>query len=385
MCQINQLFNKFLKNECSAEEVRALFEHFNEAKDEASLKQLVADAFDKITDQEGGEDLPEEKVVEMYSKIHQRINKPNRVYRFFPKLAIAASLLIFMSIGGYLFLEKKQSQQNDLTVSQSLSPGGSKAILTLANGKKVVLEEAGNGLIANEGSTEINKTGEGQLVYHVNSSNKSNDSKYNEITIPRGGEFKIVLPDGTKVWLNSSSSLKYPSRFTGNTRNVELIGEGYFEVAKNTEQPFIVKVRDMQVQVLGTQFNLSAYKDDDSVITTLLEGSVNVKGVKESSLLKPGEQSFYSGNSIKVAKADVEEAVAWKNGYFRFNNESIESIMKKVSRWYNVEVEYQGDVKDKKFWGTFSRNKNIAELLANLELTESIKFKIEGRRVTVMR
>ncbi len=387
---MNQLFNKYLKNECTTEEINKLFRHFKEATDELTLRKLVADAFELVSD-ENIEVLSDQKVFEMYGNIHRQIHAGKKVRSLWRRIAVAASVMAFVSFGIYLFISRQSEKQSEALTHQNMLPGENKAVLTLADGRKIVLGDTKNGVIANEGITEIRKTDDGQLVYQVNSSKKDINMKYNEIAIPRGGEFMLILPDGTKVWLNSSSTLKYPAHFAGNERNVELTGEGYFEVTKNAVQPFIVKAGDTKVQVLGTHFNISAYRDDASVITTLLEGAVNVSGKGGDALLKPGQQSIYSNNKIQVSAAEVEEAVAWKNGYFRFNNEDIESIMKKVSRWYNVEVEYRGDVKGKKFWGTFSRTKSLSELLANLELTESIKFKIvpgdasgNGRRVIVM-
>ncbi|MFD1628497.1 FecR family protein [Pseudopedobacter beijingensis] len=393
MIRLKELFNKYLMDECTAEEIGLLFGHFSEAKDESMLKKLIADALDQIPYNGEEEILSDQKVLDMYQNIQRQIKEGNKVSHLWRKIAVAASVLVFMSLGIYLFLASQQSvpQTENLVSQDVLSDGNNKAVLTLADGSKIILEDIENGVIANEGASEISKTSEGQLVYNTDRLAKDNNIKYNEIAVPRGGEYRIVLPDGTKVWLNSSSALKYPAQFIGQERSVELIGEGYFEVAKNTKQPFKVKVKDMEVQVLGTHFNVSAYQDDTSIITTLLEGSVNISGKTSHAKLKPGEQSVYANHNIEVSAANIEEAIAWKNGYFRFNNEDIESIMKKVSRWYDVEVEYRGDVKGKTFWGTFSRTKSISELLANLELTESIKFKIvpgdasgKGRRVIVM-
>jgi len=389
---MNQLFNKYLKNECTTAEINKLFRHFEEAKDEITLKKLIAKALEQEPYEKEKEALSDEKVTEMYNNIQQHINADERVYSLWRKIAITASVLVFMSFGIYFYIAKQQPEKQEVTQAyQDSLQGKNEAVLTLANGKKIILTDTENGVIANEGITNISKTEEGQLVYHVSQSRQESDIKYNEITIPNGGEYRLVLPDGTKVWLNASSTLRYPVYFAGKERNVELTGEGYFEVAKNAKQPFMVKAGEMKVQVLGTHFNVSAYHDDASVTTTLLEGSVNILSKTGTAVLKPGEQSIYSGSKITVATVNIEDAVAWKNGYFRFNNENIESIMKKVSRWYNVEVEYRGDVKGKKFWGTFSRTKSLSELLANLELTESIKFKIvpgdasgNGRRVIVM-
>jgi ferric-dicitrate binding protein FerR (iron transport regulator) len=202
-----------------------------------------------------------------------------------------------------------------------------------------------------------------------------------------GGQYQLLLPDGSKVWLNSGSSIRFPTAFIGKERVVELKGEAFFDIKENKKMPFIVRTNNsMDIKVLGTQFNVMAYEDEKSINTTLLEGSVQILKETGSTYLEPGQAAVLNKGSgkIKVAPADIEDAVAWKNGYFIFSNENIESIMRKVSRWYNVEIEYQGNLNNKDFVGTISRDKNISELLKMLELTGAIHFRIEGRRVTVM-
>jgi transmembrane sensor len=211
---------------------------------------------------------------------------------------------------------------------------------------------------------------------------------YNTIETPKGGQYRIDLPDGTMVWLNAGSSLRYPNRFAGQERKVALTGEAYFEVAKNKQMPFRVVSGKQVVEVLGTHFNINAYTDEASVKTTLLEGSVNVllQETHQSELLNPGQQAVvkYNGSSIVVQPVKVEEAVAWKNGYFMFVDADLESIMRQLARWYDVEVAYEGNLGSLKFGGMVSRSKSIAQTLRILELTGNVRFKVAGRRVTVM-
>ena len=276
-------------------------------------------------------------------------------------------------------------------VGKPITPGRDKATLTLSNGKVIVLDTGSNGLIANDGKVNVYKSNKGRLVYNTLTAKGSQNIPssgpvYNVLSTPRGGEFQVVLPDGTKVWLNSASSLKYPSEFIGNERRVSLTGEAYFEVAKNKEKPFFVSVNNVEVKVLGTHFNIAAYMDDNDVTTTLLEGSVQIKKSNNLSVISPGQQAIVNNNTeaIKVRQADIGKVMAWKNGYFIFYDEDLISIMKKVSRWYDVEVEYKGKFNNMRFGGTFYRFKSINELLSHMEQIDNIHFKIEGRRIIVM-
>ncbi len=209
---------------------------------------------------------------------------------------------------------------------------------------------------------------------------------YNTITIPRGGQYQVILPDGTKVWLNSASSLKYPTVLLVNERKVERTGEGYFEVAKNKNMPFKVKFNEEEVEVLGTHFNIMAYTDEGETRATLLEGSVKISKGEFSKVLVPGEQTISQNNqaNFTVRPADIESVLAWKNGIFSLQNSGIHQIMRQIARWYDVDVVYQGNLEDKVYGGRVSKSKNISEILRNLELTGTIHFKVEGRRITVM-
>ncbi|MBC7915351.1 MAG: FecR family protein, partial [Pyrinomonadaceae bacterium] len=252
----------------------------------------------------------------------------------------------------------------------------------------IVLTDAENGEIGVESGIKITKTKQGILIYSDLKQSTSNKTEaINTLTIPKGGQYQLVLSDGTKVWLNSASVLRFPVTFTGSQRRVELTGEGYFEVAKNKQQPFIVSANGAMVQVLGTHFNVSAYSDDESVNTTLIEGSVRLLKEKNAVILMPGQIGITTSanQKIMVEKANLEHTMAWKNGYFLFYDLDLKTIMKQAARWYDIDVEYKGSMGSEQYSGKISKYKDISELLENLKLTGTVNFTIEGRRVIVMR
>ncbi|MES2277373.1 MAG: FecR domain-containing protein [Bacteroidota bacterium] len=299
-----------------------------------------------------------------------------------PRIAAAASILLILSVGGYFIIHPRQ-RIDDLaanTIRNDIPPGGNKAILTLSNGKRVVLTDAHNGKLATEGNSIVSKIADGQVTYTGNGSKLTAQVIYNTMATPQGGQYTLTLSDGTKVILNAASSLRYPTKFSGTERRVELTGEAYFEVAHNKAMPFHVATKQQDVKVLGTHFNINSYANEPGTRTTLLEGSVLING---KTVLKPGQQAIVSGSLLKVYPANTEIAVAWKNNKFMFDNENIQDIMRMVARWYNVDVVYTGDLPDRKFGGSVSRFNNISKVLSILELTGNIHFKIEGRKIIV--
>lgn len=317
--------------------------------------------------------------------VHQQNTKHKLIPRkasLWPKYAAAAILLMALSIGGILML-KQQTTDRLITYKDDVPAGGNNAILTLADGRKISLNEAADGALVEKTGLSITKTAGGQLIYKVSGATAL--SGFNTINTPRGGQYQVVLPDGTKIWLNAATELKFPTSFANKElREVELRGEAYFEVAHLAKQPFIVKTAQQAVKVLGTHFNISSYPDDIDTKTTLLTGSVSVGSGSNLVMLKPGQQSVKTTSGFKVKNVDSEVAVAWKNGYFLFNDESLTNIMKEISRWYDVEVVFTGDIGNQHFDGSVSRFKNISEILRKFELTDNVHFKIEGRRITVM-
>ncbi|MCC8426876.1 FecR family protein [Mucilaginibacter sp. UR6-11] len=328
----------------------------------------------------------EEAERRLYNLIVKRGNiGPKRTSKW-PRIAVAASILFALGIGGYYIDKQDQQQFAQIQIKNDIAPGGNKAILTLANGQHIVLTSAKNGQLALQGNTEITKTADGDIVYKQAGGQSAtlSTSVYNTVSTPIGGQYHLTLADGTNVWLDAASSIKYPTAFTGAERKVEITGEAYFEVAHNAAKPFRVQSNNQLVEVLGTHFNINSYADENETKTTLLEGSVKVTGLNGFKFIKPGQQAVLKGNNLNVAEADVEEAVAWKYGYFRFNDEKISSVMRKLSRWYNIEVVFEGNPSDEGFNGKISRYKNISQALKMLEKTKAVHFKVEGRRVTVI-
>lgn len=314
--------------------------------------------------------------------------KPRQV-RVWPKLVAAAAILIVFGAGLYFYLDKNNPAvpvyANDIP-----SKGKNTATLTLANGEKIELSEVRIGKLADQAGIQISKTKDGQLIYEVKEEANAPANKWNTLSTAKGETYMVRLPDGTKVWLNNASALKYPATFSNlKKRSVELNGEAYFEVAKDQRHPFVVKTAEQEVEVLGTHFNINSYTDENSTRTTLLEGAVKVSLVNGilSKVIKPGEEVLNIQQQLQVRPANLKDAVAWRLGYFRFNNETLESIMRQVSRWYDVEVVYEGNQKELAsltFWGIVSKEKNVSEVLKMIERAEKVKFKINGRTITVM-
>lgn len=305
----------------------------------------------------------------------------------------AAAVAAIMLMGGiFYYVSQPQNEytvglQKPAEVSSDIMPGSNKAVLTLSDGRQVLLDSVGQGVLTTDGGSEIIKSEDGNIVY-ARKENTVAATSYNSISIPRGGMYKVVLADGTKVWLSSETSLKYPVEFSHKERRVQLSGEAYFEVAKDVHKPFIVEAQGAEIKVLGTQFNVNAYSSHSFVKTTLVEGAVEFRYDREAVRLKPGQAAFASeGQGISnVSYADVERDIDWKNGFFIFRDEELESIMTRISRWYDIEVQYEDEaLKKQVFGGKFSKNSTLSELLKSMELTGTIKFKRQERRVTVMR
>jgi ferric-dicitrate binding protein FerR (iron transport regulator) len=300
-------------------------------------------------------------------------------------LSAAAALLL---AGGamWLYLQRQPATRPQPVASkptaQPIHPAGNKATLTLSDGHTISLDSVHNGVIAQQGGSRISK-GQGQLIYSQASPGAA--VAFNTISTPKGGQYRLILPDGSKVWLNAASSLTYPSAFTGGTRAVSLTGEGYFDIAPNKNQPFVVKAGAVDVRVLGTHFDVMAYYDEDHLCTTLLDGKVQVmQGTSFKSLI-PGQEALVRAGdpSITVEDADVERAVAWTTGFFEFQNSDIKTIMREIARWYDIEVEYSGVDNAGKYGGRISRNQDLSQVLGFLEGNGIHHYRLEGRTVTV--
>jgi ferric-dicitrate binding protein FerR (iron transport regulator) len=308
-------------------------------------------------------------------------------------ISYAAAILVLAALGITLTQKHKENQQT-LAANKpvkDLLPGTNKATLTLADGSTLVLDSNQHGKIANQQNVVIKADEDGKLVYEASRGEdltKPNaptlSLAMNVLTTPRGGQYQLVLPDGTKVWLNAASSLKYPAAFAGNERRVELNGEAYFEVSKDPSKPFFVKTASQTVAVLGTHFNINGYADESATKTTLLEGSVKVTGDNGQSVkIKPGEQAINYANAISIKEnVDTDDAIAWKNGKFMFSNTDLQTIMRQLSRWYDVDVEYQGKIEQKHYMGRISRNVPVSQIFEILK-TSGLNFTINGRKIIV--
>ncbi|SDE66474.1 FecR family protein [Mucilaginibacter pineti] len=320
----------------------------------------------------------------IYQHIEQELgfNKSSRSrIVLWRRVAVAASILVFLSAGLYFaFDNPSPAVQSVAAMKEDFAPGSNKAILTLSGGRRIILTDAKNGQLAKQGNTVINKTADGKVVYGSGAGEAS--IAINTMSTPRGGQYHLTLADGTDVWLNAASSITYPAAFTGKNREVEITGEVYFQVAHNAAKPFRVKSKDQMVEVLGTHFNINAYENEASTKTTLLEGSVALSSSDQRILIKPGEQSVFNKNRFVVTDADVKEAVAWKNGYFHFVDTDIQTLMRQISRWYDVDVEFVGPISKDTFTGRISRFRNISQVLKIVKSSD-VQLTFEGRRIMV--
>jgi transmembrane sensor len=311
--------------------------------------------------------------------------KPGALVRKWWAAAAAILVLIFAS---YLMFSPKPQKRIAAAKVQlmknDVAPGNNRAILTLGNGSMIVLNGARNGTLARQGNTKITKIDSGQLSYTA-LHEKPSEVVYNTLSTPRGGQYQLTLSDGSRVWLNAASSITFPAAFAGNERKVTITGEAYFEVAHDASKPFIVHAAEEELQILGTDFNVNAYGDESSVLTTLLEGSlkVTVAGSPRSAILKPGQQTQIKNAGLSVTNdVNTDEVVAWKDGLFNFENADLQMVMRQFARWYDVEVKFEGTVPQDRFFGIMSRNSSLASVLKALR-ANGIKFRIEGKKLIV--
>ena len=385
--EIQKLVEKYLHDTATKEETEKLFQWYRSEMNADSHWDL--DAF------EDEEDLK----LFILSKIDvpDLIEKKAPVYRKFYYLAAAASLAIFMAIGLYFFNNNNQTYVSPTSVKKvvkqkaiDIQPGTNKAILTLSNGKKIILDDSQNEVVINDGAIKVHKNAKGIIEYTLNRLGKEQNEKtdvqtgYNTIQTPIGGKFQLTLADGSKVWLNSASSLRFPVYFSGDNRTVELKGEAYFEVAKTQNKKFTVRSGNQTVEVLGTHFNINAYSDEPVITTTLIEGAIRVVelNTQKFQILKPGEQSKVH-NDIKIQKKDTQADIAWKDGYFYFENSSIETVMRQLGRWYGITARYESVLPQQHFEGAISTNLTLLEVLEILQKS-NVHFSLEGKEVVVM-
>lgn len=325
----------------------------------------------------------------IYHNLSQQIHvqKPNRLL-FIKNYGLQAAAVLLITAALWFVIAKQNSLKQAPTYVKEtdILPGGNRGTLTLADGRTIKLDSVKNGELAHQAGTDIIISNGNLLQYKLDHQTNNSTTSYNTLATPRGGQFKLILPDKTSVWLNAESTLKFPTVFSGKTRIVELTGEAYFEVAKNAKMPFKVISGTTTTEVLGTHFNINAYKNESLTKTTLLEGSVKVSNTKDSILLNPNQQAITTSTSQKIEiskEIDVDEVVAWKNGKFQFNNTDLQSIMRQLARWYDVEIVYEGAIPKRAFTGKISRDVTATQVLKILELSD-INFRIDGKKIIVM-
>ena len=381
--EFSRLFRKYVDETANAEETQSFLSMADQAAWKEELELLV-DGEMLTENLPYGLDRKEKQAIlgHIFTLSSTKIREinPKREHRLWPRIAAAASVILLLAAGGYFILHKGDAVHYAGKIKNDVKSGSNGAILTLANGQKIILEQTKEGRIDLQDGTDLHKTGDSLLVYKSGETAANAGVYYNTLETPKGRQYSVVLPDGSRVWLNAASSLKYPTAFSGKERQVELTGEGYFEIAQDKIRPFKVKTPGQTVEVLGTHFNIKAYADEQSTWTTLLQGAVKVENSQHEAVrLKPGQQmvSGQKGEWRAIEKIDTAAVLDWKNGEFIFSGESLESVMHKVSRWYDVRVEYKDTaLKKELFYGSVSRWANASEVMDMLALTGTIKFSI---------
>ena len=394
--RLEYLLQCYIKNNCDKQEEAELMALLANSENEA----LVQEVMDILMQKPGAEkqQLSNNSAVIILQEILKNDNclvipEKNNKKVFSLWLRMAASVFILV-VGAYFIFEKKVAiagngiggARNPVVqkAPAAIVPGTNRAVLITSDGKAIVLDSMQSGLLAKQGNTTVQKIG-GLLIYKTQSSfNEEGQLSYNTLSTPRGGQYQVILSDGSKVWLNAASSIRFPTVFSGKFREITLTGEAYFEVAKNEEKPFKVNVGAMQIAVLGTHFNVNAYDDEGDIKTSLLQGSVEIDNGKSVGLLKPGQQAVVSNKEdrIKTGSVDLTEVTAWKNGLFQFDGADITTIMREIGRWYDVEILYSGKVPNHRFVGKISRNVALSEVLRILALS-NIKFSVAGKKIIV--
>jgi len=390
--QNSALFNRLLDGQLSPDDVRSLIQWLGDEHPDPQAAAIVLNQLKQTIN-------PDELSPEILANLEARLplvlagNKQHSasVISIFRKkwFRYAAAIIILLGIGLFFITSGEQGNSEKPTITKStgadIEPGRQGAVLTLIDGSKMLLDSLGNGVVTTQNGTKV-LLQNGQLVYKTDNSVKTAIG-YNSMTTPKGRQFQLVLPDGSKVWLNAASSIRYPTVFTGNERKVEVTGEAYFEVVKNSTSPFRVKINDeAEVEVLGTHFNVNSYMNEESINTTLLEGSVSVKNRSGKLILQPGQQARVAGNEkIKLfAEVDVEKVMAWKNGVFNFQDATLEEVMRQLERWYDIDVVYEKNIPRLEFYGKMGRDLSLAAVLRGLEKS-NVHFRIEeGRKLVVL-
>jgi ferric-dicitrate binding protein FerR (iron transport regulator) len=389
---IPEILYKFASRTAGPEEITA-FDAYLQTLTEKEYGQLLDDYGNIIAGLENAGEPDKALFAEIQAeiKVRKQVSKEAQGKRILPVVFknsrrwyfAAAAIFMVMLIGIYTVKTTgKAAPGIQASTIITGAPGTNKAVLTLANGKQVILDNAANGNIATEAGATIIKLDKGLVAYR-DSAHQSNEISYNTITTPRGGQYQLILPDGSHAWLNAASSLRFPAVFDGPERKVELTGEGYFEVMHDAAHPFIVSFNNTEVKVLGTEFNIMAYDDEAATQTTLVRGSIRLSKGDRQTLLQPGNMAVATNQGVKVQEADIEQATAWKNGMLSLENADLATVLRQVSRWYDVNIHYQTNVPEKRFFGLINRNVNLSTILEFLQKND-VHIKQEGRDLIVL-
>ena len=382
--QLERLYDRYQNNLATEQEVDELMELINDQANQGKIMQLFDKTWDELKIPPGSMPVGVVELPALERDKPAPVISIKRKRNAWIRVAAAAVIVALLGSGGYFLLQRPGKTPVATTLQHfknDVAPGSSGAILQLANGSQIVLDSAKNGELLQQGNIEVTKK-DSELVY--SGKEDANSVEYHVMITPKGKQYSLVLADGSKVWLNAASSIRFPTAFVGNTRIVEITGEAYFEVAHDATKPFIVSVDDMKVEVLGTHFNINAYDNEPTINTTLLEGKVRVEKAGAIGLLKPGQQAqLNQAGGLNIFKdPDLEGVMAWKNGKFYFKSADLKSILRQAERWYDVQVEYQKNI-DKRFNGEVSRSTNLSSLLKALELSGNVEFEIEGKKIIV--
>lgn len=380
--RIAYLHNRFVEGKISQAELVEWKMAIDDISNEDELLSLIEKSWNNIPEALLS-DIDTEKAGQILEQIVVKPQRKAKNQKLWIKLAAAASLLVAVSSIAIWFNSKQSENAVETSSRTDIGPGKLGGTLTLGSGKKIKLADLSNINLSEEFGVKISKNAKGQLVYQL--IDQSEESGTNVLSTGYGETQEVVLPDGSVIWLNAASSLTYHSRIKHDgVRKVSLKGEAYFEIAKDKTAPFIVETETQQIQVLGTHFNINSYADETSAKTTLVEGSIRLNTIYgQQKILKPGQQAVLSNKSIALKLDQTELAIAWKNNKFMFESASIEEVMRMVTRWYNVEVIYDGDLPKSRFGGSVSKFENVSKVLEILESTKKVHFEIKGRRILV--
>ncbi|GGH20188.1 DUF4974 domain-containing protein [Sphingobacterium alkalisoli] len=396
--RVTKLLNKYLSNASSPSEELEFFGYVEDPLFKEHLEKLLSEDFRQQVDNLRLNEKSRRQILHHIFKQGKSKDRRTASRTFIWKVSAAASIVLCLGILFFNIYTDSNHKTGMLTSEMEkpdnkeiVSLDSTQVYLTLSNGKRILLSDSESGQIDTESGVMIDKRKNGQLIYYIlDSVNEDKTLAYNTIETPKGGQFQLNLPDGTKVWLNANSSLKYPVSFQAQSeRKVSLRGEGYFEVAQDKQRPFRVMVDPKQeIEVLGTHFNVNAYSN--ATKTALLEGSIKLSWMNahhktSSKMIKPGQIAIHENDKIRIEDVPyIAGQISWRDGYLVFNNANIREIMANLANWYDLEVDYQGDLSSIHFHGNYLRSRNVQHLLKSLEMTNKVKFKTEGRRITVM-